>query len=130
MKIPITRAIGVDLIRVDRIAALLAKPSGTRFLQRVLHPSERSAASKLNAQNCATYVAGCWATKEAIFKSLPAVEQHSFQFNRWYRFLDNGRPIIGSEVPHSDEFLLSISHDDGILVATVLRQEYIDIRAT
>lgn len=127
MKLPITRAVGVDLIKVLRIDSILARKTGPRFLQRVLHPSERIHVESLAASSRALYVAGCWATKEAIFKTLESNDQLRFVFNHWYRYLKNGRPLIGCDQSLSEEFQLSISHDGGFLVATVLRQELIDM---
>lgn len=126
MKLPITRALGVDLIKVLRIGTLLSKPIGYRFLQRVLHPSEICHIESLSEDNRVLYVAGCWATKEAIFKSLNSIDQRSFAFNKWYRYLENGRPLIGCDKPTLDEFQLSISHDGGFVLATVVRQEIVE----
>lgn len=127
MKLPITRAVGVDLVKVLRIGSILAKPTGCRFLQRVLHPRERIHAESLSDHSRFLYVAGCWATKEAIFKTLKSNDQRSFVFNQWYRYLESGKPLIGCDKPAFDEFQLSISHDGDFLIATVLRQELVDI---
>lgn len=127
MKLPVTLAIGVDLIQITRIEALLAKPRGSRFLQRVLHSSERSYCATMAGQNRIRYVAGCWATKEAIYKTLPSIQQQKFTFNEWYRYLENGIPAIGSDTRSDDRFQLSISHDGDFLVATVLRQQIIEL---
>lgn len=115
-------AIGIDIVRISRISHLLAK-SKSRFLQRVLHPSELEVYSKLPDIRRAQYVAGSWAAKEALFKTLDTSAQKSFQFKDWYRFAQEKRPFIGREGwDTNEEFLLSISHDGDMLVATVLRQ--------
>lgn len=115
-------AIGVDLIKVSRIAALVAGKNSSRFLRRVLHPSELDNLKGLTENRVPDYVAGCWAAKEAVFKTLDPETQKDFRFQDWYRYKVHGRPCIAREPPHSDEFLLSISHDNGMLVAMVLRQ--------
>lgn len=123
-----TLAIGVDLIQIKRIEAILAKPRGSRFLERVLHSSEQAHFASLSGQSRVRYVAGCWATKEAIYKTLSSIEQRKFTFNEWYRYLENGIPVIGSEAPSDNQFQLSISHDGDFLVATVLRQRLIELK--
>jgi len=115
-------AIGVDIVRISRISRLLDK-SKLRFLQRVLHPSEIEVYSKLHGNRKAQYVAGSWAAKEAVFKTLDQSAQRSFQFRNWYRFSQEKRPFIGVDGwDKSEEFHLSISHDEDMLIATVLRQ--------
>lgn len=128
MKLPITLAVGVDLVKILRIEALLAKPRGPRFLQRVLHSSERVLLPSLSNENRARYVSGCWATKEAVYKTLPTVKQRKFTFCEWYRYLKDGIPCVGSDMLTDEEFKLSISHDDGLLIATVLRQRIVEIK--
>lgn len=113
--------IGVDLVKVSRIATLVSGRHSTHFLQRVLHPSELAVLRTLDELSHSQYVAGCWAAKEAVYKTLDAPAQRAFEFRKWYRYAVNGRPAIALDGV-TDEFLLSISHDDGMLVATVLRQ--------
>lgn len=116
-------AIGIDIVRISRISHLLAK-SKSRFLNRVLHPSELDICSRLPDTRKAQYVAGSWAAKEALFKTLDIAAQKEFQFRKWYRFAQEKRPFIGRENwDKNEEFHLSISHDGDILVATVLRQK-------
>lgn len=115
--------IGVDVVRVSRILRLLENTKKGRFIQRVLHPSEVKNFHNHDNETVARYVAGCWAAKEAVFKTLDPKDQKKFQFKRWYRYSEAGRPYIGFDEKMADEFLLSISHDGDILVATVLRQK-------
>lgn len=75
-----------------------------------------------DAYKSVVYLAGSWAVKEAIYKTLSNSEQEKFQFSRWYRkYGDRGQPIIGSDDHHNDNFMASISHDGGMLIASVLR---------
>lgn len=117
--------LGVDIVRISRIARVLSRESTkTRFLKRVLHPSELDTFSTLHPDRGAQYVAGSWAAKEAVFKTLDAGDQKTFQFKNWYRFSREKRPFIGCDsVDPLEEFHLSISHDGDLLVATVLRQK-------
>lgn len=127
MKFPITVAIGVDLVKILRIGTILAKPSGPKFLDRVLHSCEKIHAASLAQERLQLYVAGCWAMKEAIYKTLPSASQRDFTFSQWYRYQEEGRPLVGSNASRSDQFQLSLTHDTDYLVATVLRQELLDL---
>ncbi|HEY2888898.1 MAG TPA: holo-ACP synthase [Candidatus Limnocylindrales bacterium] len=59
-----TTELGIDIIRIDRIRAALAK-FGDRFSNRVLTPAERS-----YVRGRAETMAGRWAAKEAVSKVL------------------------------------------------------------
>lgn len=111
------RGLGVDVVLVLRIAGVLRR-HGPRFAKRVLHASERQVYEGLPAAARPQYVAGCWATKEAVFKSLDNAEQRTFAMAKYYKYAENGRPAVG---PDADRFLLSVSHDTDVLVATVIR---------
>lgn len=127
MKIPYTVAIGVDITKISRFLAISNKnPSNFgRFTKRVFHPKEIQRLESLTPADSAAYMAGCWAAKEALFKTLDSDEQKKFEFKNWYRFSDDKKPYLGSDKYHKEEeFLLSISHDTGVLIATVLRQKY------
>lgn len=127
-RFPRVAAIGVDLVKVLRIASILESPREARFLQRVLHESELAKLRLLPRSGAPEFVAGCWAAKEAVFKTLLQKQQKQFQFRNWLRSSHNGKPHISSTPPLPDsDFLLSISHDDGLLIATVLRQEYVPL---
>lgn len=67
--------------------------------------------------------------KEAVFKTLDDDEQRRFRFNQWYRVYDgNGRPRVAHEAHTPDEFMVLLSHDGDFVVATVLRQKWMDIK--
>jgi len=59
-----TTELGIDIIRIDRIRAALAK-FGDRFLNRVLTPAERA-----YVRGRPETMAGRWAAKEAVSKVL------------------------------------------------------------
>jgi holo-[acyl-carrier protein] synthase len=61
---PGTTELGIDIIKVERIAASLAK-FGDRFTKRVLTPHERQ-----HVRGRAETMAGRWAAKEAVSKVL------------------------------------------------------------
>ena len=59
--------LGLDLVEIDRIAAILEQ-SGPRFVDRVLHPQEDR--SRLDAPTGPAHFAGLFAAKEAVMKAL------------------------------------------------------------
>lgn len=123
MRVAVTRAIGVDIVRVSRFERMLARGGGfgARLRDRVLHPREHGFTG-------AQAVAGLWALKEAVFKTLDTADQRRFRFNAWYKCYDKGKPGIRSdEYGKDDVFLASVSHDGDVLVATVLRQVMVDV---
>lgn len=121
MKVPVVVGLGVDVTRILRFARLLKRPDAARFVRRVLHPAECHHLAQINKSHHPRYVAGCWAAKEALFKTLEPENQKVFAFRDWHRRTEDGKPEIVGD--HPDQFLLSISHDDDMLVATVLRQK-------
>lgn len=116
--------IGIDLIKILRISRILTLKGDRagRFCRRVLHQKELDVLRSLSPSASATYVAGSWAAKEALFKTIDPVDQKNFQFNQWYRTSVHQKPAIFFDGVRNDQFLLSILHDGDHLVATVLRQ--------
>ncbi|MBD3921593.1 holo-ACP synthase [Paenibacillus sp. PR3] len=62
--------IGHDIADIDRIAAILGKPTGAKFIDRVLAGAERERAAALTGRRLAEFVAGRFAAKEAVVKAL------------------------------------------------------------
>jgi len=62
--------IGHDIADIDRVAGILEKESGGRFMERVLAGPEREAAAQLTGRRLAEFVAGRFAAKEAVVKAL------------------------------------------------------------
>lgn len=124
------RGLGVDLVDLLRFQRIFTRDKKyiDRFTTRILHPHELDKLKHLRDNTTRIrYVAGSWASKEAVFKTLDLTDQKSFAFNQWYRFNDeNGKPHITSQLycqnNNDDQFLLSISHDKNMLIATVIRQ--------
>ncbi|CAK7892654.1 hypothetical protein CAAN1_01S11056 [[Candida] anglica] len=130
--------LGIDIVQISRFSSLLSKGDGLqssytrRFAQRVLHskrelPEFEALILKGDIEPCVRYLSGSWAAKEAVFKTLDLEDQKSFQFKDWYRFKQNSKPFIQSDIyskQKSEEFLHSSSHDGGVLIATVLRQKW------
>ncbi|KAM9893428.1 hypothetical protein OXX69_011711 [Metschnikowia pulcherrima] len=118
------KAIGVDMVKISRITRILQGTHRDRFLNKVLHKKELESLARSNPERVSQFVAGSWAAKEAVFKTLDRKDQLRFQFRDWYRYNIEGKPNISRVKPLSnDRFLLSISHDGDHLIATVLRLE-------
>lgn len=126
--------VGLDIVEVSRFHRILYKRGdnyANRFVKRVLNPRHEISKFQLlhlksDSDQCVRYVAGCWALKEALFKTLDHDHQQHFAFNAWYRRNDaNGKPTIWNDAYplHDENFQASVSHDGGILAAVVLRQK-------
>jgi len=140
-KLGITLGIGVDILKTSRFKELLLSKGKlnslftTRISSRILHPefelpkfNELKDSNKLN--ECIALISGSWASKEAVYKTLDYEYQKLFQFKNWYRYYnEQGKPFIQSDFykEGNEEFHLSISHDDGLLIATVLRQKIYEL---
>lgn len=129
----IVLGIGVDIIKSSRFERLLTTRTTSfsqRLSKRILHPKyELPRFESMTPQRQVQFLTGSWAAKEAVFKTLDVEYQEKFNFNEWYRHHDSkGKPFIWNDnykLP-SEEFHLSISHDDSLIIATVLRQRIID----
>ncbi|CAH6718291.1 mitochondrial holo-[acyl-carrier-protein] synthase [[Candida] jaroonii] len=136
-KITTTLGIGVDILKISRFDKMINKPGrglDSLFVEklgsRILHPIHelpvfKSLLKTQDSSKVTKYLAGNWAMKEAIYKTLDESDQKFFQFNQWFKlYNERGKPDISNDDYHKpEEFLLSISHDEDVLVATVLRQE-------
>jgi holo-[acyl-carrier protein] synthase len=66
---PMIVGIGTDLVEIARMRKALEQSTGTRFLERILTPTERELALKRKGR-LAEFAAGRFAAKEAIVKAL------------------------------------------------------------
>lgn len=66
--------VGVDIVAVDRIAALL-EGHGSRFLDRCFRPAERQLAAGRGERGAAA-LAARWAAREAFLKALGTDVRH------------------------------------------------------
>lgn len=128
--------VGIDIVKISRFDRLLnsKKVNGSSFVLRLAtrllnEKHEYGRFLKLresrNIVNEAKYLAGAWATKEALFKCLDPEDQKAFEFRQWYRFYDEqGKPHVQCDSYNKDneQFHLSISHDEDHLIAYVLRE--------
>lgn len=140
-KLGLTLGIGIDIIKTKRFKELLLSKGKlnssftSRLSSRILHPKfelpkfdECKQNDKL--EECVALISGSWASKEAVYKTLDIQHQRKFEFKNWYRhYNEQGKPYIRCDKyeEENEEFQLSISHDDGLLVATVLRQKIYDV---
>lgn len=121
---------GVDIVRIDRFLRLLAKRLSPayvkRLTRRIMHevhelPRFEALQAAGHHDKSVVYLAGCWALKEAVYKSILVEHQKTFQFSQWYRtYGSRGQPVVGSDADVKGQFMASISHDGGILMASVI----------
>ena len=111
--------IGTDIVDIARIEKILSH-RGEAFLKRFLHPEEIGMIRKVET------AAGFWAAKEAVAKALGCGIGKSLSFHDIIISKDkNGAPSfqLSKEAqkrhPYT-ESTLSISHDAGIAIATVI----------
>ena len=119
--------LGTDLISVARIAAVHAR-QGRRFLDRVYSSAELDYC--LAAREPAERLAARWAAKEATMKALGTGWAKGVSFTQIELLPgpDRGAPILqlsGAARSRADElgakrWLCSVSHSDGLAIATVL----------
>ncbi|KAK6459194.1 4'-phosphopantetheinyl transferase superfamily [Scheffersomyces xylosifermentans] len=134
-RVGLTLGIGVDIVRTSRFSDILQRDHRlvNRFIARILNEKHEIPRFRelTNIEQRIPFVAGSWAAKEAVFKTLDPEDQKKFQFKNWYRSHDSlGKPYIRSDdyTTEDEEFLLSISHDEDVLVANVMRQRLIDLK--
>ena len=122
-------SVGVDIVSLERIQRVYEK-HGEAFLERVYTANERQAITKLKSP--ISFMAGRWAAKEAIYKSL----QIDLKAGVTWQDMDilksaNGAPTVvlsgqakkQAELKGIEQFLLSISHDRQYAVAFVTTVE-------
>ncbi len=64
------KGIGVDIVKIARIKQILEKPYANNFITKVLSAAEQEAFQRKEESRKATFLAGRWASKEAIVKAL------------------------------------------------------------
>ncbi|CEP60122.1 holo-[acyl-carrier-protein] synthase LALA0_S01e03532g [Lachancea lanzarotensis] len=146
--------IGTDIVHLPRFAKLMARDASIkdmrtneRVLSKFMHTVELSKLQRMREERyqekaLVQFVAGVWATKEAVYKSLSSRLDHDktalppakyIYTQLCYKTNDsNGSPkvVIDPKLANvypnfkqdfieKTEFLLSLSHDDSYLVSFV-----------
>ena len=105
------KAIGIDIVDVDRIRLAMKNP---RFVERILTSREQERAVS------ATYLAGRWAAKEAAAKCIPALRNwHDIEVLSEA----DGSPkahINAGIIGPGEAILLSITHERGHAAAVAI----------
>lgn len=127
--------LGCDILKVARIESIVSRQglggsALTRFSRRILHQNELETFTKLRSNDdtrgVVDLLSGSWCVKEAVYKSLDHGDQEGFRFRQWFKGNDpHGRPFIGGtylDDRPNETFVVSISHDGGIIMSTVIRQ--------
>lgn len=144
------RSVGTDIVHVPRIDKILRNNSETRLqriLRKFMHPKELQRfrelqkTQPLKAQSL--YVAGVWATKESLLKSLPSSQDKPPAIHIYtrlaYKYNDiTGRPILKLDKNSfitsstkdywdqhlkSSQYIISLSHDQDYLVCFLVQLE-------
>jgi holo-[acyl-carrier protein] synthase len=125
---PVTVAIGVDVVDLDRFEAVMARQN--TFLDRVFTPGEREYCDRAKAApvRCQRYAAR-FAAKEAVMKALGCgLGAYGFHDVEVARDDDSGEPslvVSGKAAVLADErgvtsWALSLSHSDVVAIAFVV----------
>lgn len=148
--------LGNDVAHLPRFVALLKTRHSARIdrlAARILHPTHEApkfhgllkattsdADSDARVHAAARFLATAWATKEALYKTLDAVDQARCRFSHWHKAAVP--PVVAPTAHNSDRFRkpaivnekyarthtqerfhLSISHDGDYVFATVIREQ-------
>lgn len=111
--------IGVDIVRVSRVAKLLENP---RFADRIFTPAERQALA--GQPNPAQWAAGRYAVKEAVAKALGGGLSGCPPHKVEVLALDSGQPTVRLLQPEGEglRWWVSIAHDGEYAVASVVAE--------
>lgn len=115
------RAIGIDIIKIERLKKALQK-WGTRLERKVFTPEEINASQ---GRTRLTYLAGRFAAKEAVFKSLGTggywqdIEVLAEKNNKPYIVLQKKMKIIADQ-KGVKKILISLSHDNDYAIAQAI----------
>lgn len=128
-----------SMARFDRIITNRTTSHLTRLSRRMLNKENerpsfdeklakyRDTKSESERQELVKFLSSAWCLKELCYKACSNEQQRLFRFNEWYKISDaNGRPVLKTSsvagVFSGDDFLMSLSHDGGVVMAVVLRQ--------
>lgn len=115
MNAPNALKIGTDVVAISRIAAMHAR-FGTRFVQRLLHPSEITAQTFTPAQ-----LARRWAMKEAVAKALGTGIGQTVGFQHiLITHTPHGAPLVQCTAPVADGWHLQVSVADDAIANTAV----------
>lgn len=118
--------IGVDMIRIDRIDASIAR-FGDRFLRRIYTADELDDANKRGAGRV-RFLATRFAGKEAVWKAMSAITDatnHGLELRQIeIRGDSKGKPHVSLNTanPHQHNWRIdcSLSDDDGLALAFIV----------
>lgn len=118
------KGIGIDIIEIKRLAKAIER-WGKRFEKRVLTEKERQNSFRLRKKAKLAYVAGRFAAKEAIFKSVGGrISWQDIEILSG----KNGQPYLADKKKTRDvldkkrikKVLISISHDNDYAIAQAM----------
>ena len=107
------KGIGIDIVEIARIEAIKNKE---KFIEKILSPKEKMVYTTLkNQKRQLEYLAGRWATKEAIYKAAPdlCVGKNFTDFS--ILNTEAGAPYLAE--PSEAEIMITLSHSENYVVA-------------
>ena len=110
------KGIGVDIVEFTRIKAIKNK---AKFVDKILSEKEKRFYMTLkNEKRQLEYLAGRWATKEAIYKAAPELCKGR-NFNEFSILnSESGAPYL--DEPASGKIMITLSHSNNYVVAFVV----------
>lgn len=115
--------IGTDIVQVDRITSICKKNMGNAFLRRIFSPKELDSFSvRARSSDYYPHIAGRFAAKEAVFKSISGNMAISWHDVAIISGPDN-RPLVEFTISDRARVLLSISHEKEYAIATAIAYE-------
>lgn len=109
--------IGVDLLALDRIHGLIRRRGLEPFARRIL--SDRENKIFIKTDDKISFLQSRWAIKEALFKAASVERRLQWSEVSMIKRVDGG-PAIIFEGDSSLSSQVSLSHEQGFLVATAI----------
>lgn len=109
--------IGVDLLALNRIEGLIKRRGIDPFARRILSEREKSMLSR--TEDKVSFLQSRWAFKEALYKAASAERRLKWSEVSVIRRKD-GCPFVVFEWDSTLSAHVSLSHDQGFLVATAI----------
>lgn len=111
------KGIGIDIVEIERIEKIAMRQP--RFVERILTVAERNIYETLSKRRQLEFLAGRFATKEAVAKAVGTGITHSISWQDIEVLNDErGKPIVNA--PIDSTIHLSISHSKEYAVAQVI----------
>ena len=109
--------IGTDIVQVSRINLLLARYGKARFMKRIFTREEIEASLNCLSASFEDHLAGRFAAKEAVFKSLSSIKRLGWRDFSILPSVSGLKVILPKTQLENINVHVSISHDGGYALA-------------